>query len=61
MSYEYFVIVDCAGHAGLAATKRLVVDEAATAPGARVIAVQAANAYQARRLALEEWNGTTAH
>lgn len=61
MSYQYFVIVDSAGHAGLAATNRLVVDEeAASNPGVRVFAVQAANAFQARRLALEEWNGAAA-
>ncbi len=56
MSYEYFVIVDSKGHAGLAATVRSTVEsDPSLAKGAKMFHVKAQNAFQARRAALAEW------
>lgn len=55
MTHEYFVMVDKNGQAGLAATKRAVVEEEAAAKGAKVLAVRAAHAFAAQRLAAEAW------
>jgi len=51
MSFEYFVVVDASGHAGLAATKRSAAESDIAAHGGHLVAVQAAHAYAARRLA----------
>jgi hypothetical protein len=55
MTHEYFVMVDGNGLAGLAATKRAVVEEEAANKGAKVVSVRAVNAYAAQRLAAESW------
>lgn len=56
MSYEYFVIVDSQGHAGLAATVRSTVEtDPSLKNGSKMFHVQAQNAFQARRAATAQW------
>lgn len=64
MVYQYFVAVDRTGHAGLAATKQSAVESTAAEHGDQVIAVEAPNAYLARRQACALWQargGETVH
>jgi|GEM_PF-3113703 len=51
MTFEYYVAIDKTGHAGVAATKRDSVEQEVADHGGRLVAVQAAHAYEARRLA----------
>jgi hypothetical protein len=51
MNFEYFVIIDQTGHAGLAATKRAAAESELAEHGGRMVAVRAANAFLARRQA----------
>ena len=65
MTFQYFVVVDPAGHAGLAATKRTVVESEVTEHGGRLISVRAPNAFIARKAAITLWqeisSGGTLH
>ena len=61
MTFEYFVALDNTGHAGLAATKRDSVEQEVASHGGRLVSVQAAHAYEARRLAERQRSDETIH
>lgn len=53
MIFQYYVAITPSGQAGLAATKRSVVE---AAKGGKVVAVLARNVFEAQRSALELWD-----
>lgn len=61
MTYHYYVAVDAAGIAGLAATKLSVVQEEAAEKGAEVISVDTQNVYEAQLQAVDAWNARHPH